>query len=130
MTAAGRDEAVLEELSLGDQALAASEALSQLALNHDALSRLYFAVFHWARALLASEGIEAKTHHGVQTLLGQHFIRGGRLEAEYQHTIGRLETWRAKADYARGFIASKELVVEELSRAKVFRARVHELLQR
>jgi uncharacterized protein (UPF0332 family) len=121
-------EIIREELELGDRALAAAEALRNLKLLHDALSRLYFAAFHWARALLASEGYEAKSHHGVQSLLGQHFIRTGRLGAEHQHTLGRLETWRGKADYTRGFIADEALFDLEVTAAKALRDAATKLL--
>lgn len=128
MTEDAKRESVDEELALGDTALRAAEALAALALNHDALSRLYFAAFHWARALLASAGIEAKTHQGVQSLVGLHFVRTGRLEAEFQHTLSRLETWRTKADYTRGFVSDDALVARELDAARALRARLVALI--
>ena len=128
MTDDARAESVAEEVALGDAALRAAEVLASLALNHDALSRLYFAAFHWARALLASAGIEPRTHQGVQSLLGLHFVRAGRLEPRFQQTLSRLETWRGKADYTRGFVADDALVSRELGEARALRTRMLELI--
>ena len=128
MTDETQQESVSDELSLGDMALRAAEALASLALNHDALTRLYFAAFHWARALLASAGIEARTHQDVQSLVGLRFVRTGRLEPEFQHTLSRLETWRTKADYTRGFVADEPLITRELGEARALRARILELI--
>lgn len=129
MTDDARQEAVAEELELGDRALQAALTLRKADLFHDALSRLYFAAFHWSRALLASAAIEAKTHQGVQSLLALHFIRPGRLGAEQQHTLSRLETWRGKADYARGFVPTASLFDAEAPRAESFRTEVIRLLR-
>ena len=121
MTDEGRADVIAEELALGDAALRAAEALAQLALYHDALSRLYFAAFHWTRALLASAGVETKTHQGANSMLGVHFVRTGRVDAEHQRTLSRLETWRGKADYTRGFVADATLVTAELDAARRLR---------
>lgn len=129
MTDDARAEVCAEELALGDRAFQAATALRKLDLVHDALSRLYFAAFHWTRALLAGAGIEAKTHQGVQALLSMHFIRTGRLAPEQQHTLSRLETWRGKADYARGFAATPELFDAEAAAAEALRAAIVALLR-
>lgn len=129
MTEEGRLEATSEELVLGDAALRAAQALAALDLNHDAMSRLYFAAFHWARALLASAGIEAKTHQGVQSMIGLHFIRTGKLLPAHQHTLSRLETWRTKADYTRGFVADRTLFDDEIVHARTLRAAIEALIE-
>ena len=64
-----------------DDALQAASALLQLGLHNDAVSRAYYAAFHYARALLLLEGLEPKTHRGVVALLLEHYESPGRLEA-------------------------------------------------
>ncbi|MEJ7702736.1 MAG: HEPN domain-containing protein [Geodermatophilaceae bacterium] len=47
-----------------NDAFRAAVALVELALYRDAVSRLYYAVFHAARAALICHGLQAKTHSG------------------------------------------------------------------
>jgi uncharacterized protein len=87
------------EATLGDDALRAAEALLGLGLANDAVSRAYYAAFHYARALLLLEGLEPKTHRGVVSLLGSHFEVSGRLAAGRVSELAALQTFRSIADY-------------------------------
>ena len=42
-----------------------------------AVSRAYYAAFHAARAMVLSIGLEPRSHRGLTTLLGQHFVLPG-----------------------------------------------------
>lgn len=55
--------------------------------------------FHYARALLLTEGLEPKTHRGVIDLLLEKFEATGRLAAEVTSALARLQTFRGLADY-------------------------------
>lgn len=129
MTSDARQEVIDAELASAGDALRAAEALRGLGLINDALSRLYFAAMHLTRALLATRGVEGKSHRGLISLLGLHYIKPGVLEPEYQHILGRLETWRDKADYERGFVATADLVDTELGACRKLEARVRELIR-
>ncbi|MBI3182850.1 MAG: HEPN domain-containing protein [Myxococcales bacterium] len=129
MTANARQEAVTAELSLGRDALRAATALRDLGLVLDALSRLYFAAMHFSRALLAVDGIEVRSHRGLVSVLGLHFVKPGRLEPEYQQTLARLETWRDKADYERNFAADRSLLDREIESCLRLETRVVELVR-
>ena len=61
------------ELDSADQALRAASVLRDGALLRDAVSRLYYAVFHAARAALLVDGRHAKTHSGQLTLFTTTF---------------------------------------------------------
>ena len=61
-----------EEAQRGDESLRAAEELLRLGLHNDAISRAYYAAYHWARAVLFTRGLESKTHRGVNQLLGLH----------------------------------------------------------
>jgi len=76
VTEANRRDNARNEAALGDDALRAADALLGLGLPNDAVSRAYYAAFHYARALLLTEGLEPKTHRGVVDLLIEHFERG------------------------------------------------------
>ena len=88
-----------DEMARGDEALRAATELLQLGLYNDAVSRAYYAAYHWARALLFSEGIESKTHRGMIQLIGLHFVRTQRLPVEAATLLGQLATQREASDY-------------------------------
>ncbi len=114
MTPEGQPEVVRTECEQAAQAFRAAEALHQMGLTRDAFSRLYFASVHLMGTLLASAGIEARSHRGLHSLIGLHFVKTGRLEPRHQQTFARLETWRDAADYDRGFAADPALLDAEL----------------
>jgi hypothetical protein len=87
------------EAALGDDALEAAVALLALSLCNDAVSRAYYAAFHYARALLALEGLEPKTHRGVVALLAEHIEKAGRIAPGAVSALARLQTFRGLADY-------------------------------
>ncbi len=88
------------EAARGDEALAAAKHLSNGAFHSDAVSRAYYAAFHWARALLISRGLEPRTHRGVIQLLSLHFAKSGELAPETASLLGQLETLRELGDDA------------------------------
>jgi uncharacterized protein len=108
-----RDNARSDTL-LGDDALRAADALLSLALWNDAVSRAYYAAFHYARALLVSEGLEARSHRGVFALLEEHFERTSRLPKSALSAFARLQTFRGLADYD-----ATERLLEERAREEV-----------
>lgn len=129
MTQVARKETVALDLANAEKALKAARALRDLGLVNDALSRLYFAAFFLVRALLSSEGVEAKSHRGVHSLIGLLFVKSGRLEKEHQQILSRLETWRNKADYERGFEEDPTLFDAEWQAALKLKSRIEELLR-
>ena len=105
---------IAAEVVLGDQALRAAHELLRLGLLHDAVSRAYYAALHFAQALLLTEGVEPKTHHGVSAMLGLHFVMPGKLTAERSKELARLEQFRGEADYNRFFVLPPEGAAEEV----------------
>jgi len=124
-----RADNAAREAALGDDALRAAEALVGLGLNNDAVSRAYYAAFHYARALLLLEGLEPKSHRGVFSLLERHFEATGRLSREALSRFARLQTFRGLADYDSRDRLSGERAAEELSAAQLFVAEASALLQ-
>ena len=73
--------------------------LERAGLHRHAVGRAYYAVFHAACALLASIGRSSRTHDGVRTLINEHFVRAGLLDAEHARTLRRMAADRNDADY-------------------------------
>ena len=120
MTEANRLANARAEAARGDDALRAASALVELGLHNDAVSRAYYAAFHYARALLLVAGLEPKTHRGVVSLLLEHYEKPGRLEPGAVSILARLQTFRGLADYDASERLAKERAETEVAAARLF----------
>ncbi len=110
---------VSREVTHGSQALTAARALIDLKLFNDALTRTYYAAFHYACALLLTEGVEPRRHRSLPGLIAAH-LAGAGFDASDAARLGRLSTYRDMADYERAFDATEELAKEALADAEAF----------
>jgi len=84
---------------------AATDELKSVAANasagipRKALGSLYFAAFHLVRALLASRGVAAHTHNGVQVAFSLHFVKPGTVSRASAKRLSELQAVRERADY-------------------------------
>ena len=108
MTGENRRRNAAAEISRADTCLAEARALRDMALPYGAVSRAYYAVFHAARALIFSVGLEATTHRGVISLIGEHFVRPGRLSSRMGRLVSRMQRDREDADYAAGAVFTEQ----------------------
>lgn len=120
----GESELADAELALAATALQAAEALLKLGLLPDAVSRLYHAAFHAARAALVVRDRHARTHSGQVAVFNATFgptpllsaLLERRIDADYRP--GRFtETAtqvQAALDEAAAFVLRcRDLVTEE-----------------
>jgi hypothetical protein len=128
MTGENRRTAAIEALARSDEELAAARTLGEARLFRPAMTRVYYAAFHAARALLFAEGLEPRTHEGVQHLLNTHYIRPGRMETRWNRVVARLQKFREEADYGGEFVLDESALTEELAAAQAFCQRARELL--
>ncbi len=108
------------ELRQAEESLRAARLLLDAALNADAASRIYYAVFHAARALLYSVGVNPRSHEAARSLLAQHFVRTGKLSAQRSKDIAQLEALRTSGDYDPQFALGTEELAPEWERARDF----------
>jgi uncharacterized protein (UPF0332 family) len=94
-----------------------------------ASSRAYYAAFHAACALLYSEDLEPRSHRGVRSLVGLHFVRTGRLDPSHGRELSQLARIREDADYSSGTVITLEDSEEALNRARRFKSAAHALLE-
>ena len=120
MTEENRRDNARAEAALGDDALRAAEALIAAGLPNDAISRAYYAAFHYARALLLVRGLEPKTHRGVLSLLAQHWQDPGGLSHDAISALARLQTFRSLADYDARARLGDDRAREEVASARGF----------
>lgn len=109
MTDDERRVGVALELRHARAALSAARLLEGASLHNDALSRLYYALFHTMTALLLTEGVEPRRHRSLPGLLGAKFSASGLLDAVDIAAVSRAATYRDLADYERTWEATAEV---------------------
>lgn len=82
-----------------DHALEVAESLYKQGFPQDAASRLYYAMFYAAQALLKSEGIEVVKHSAVESSLGYHFAKTGKIDPKYHRMLINARKIREIVDY-------------------------------
>jgi len=130
VTEHNRRQNLQDELTRAEQCLRAAEALLQLGLWSDSVSRSYYAAFHAIRALLFSRGLEPRSHRGAIHLLNTEFIRRGLLPSSHNLLLGGLQRARELADYDSGVTFSEAEAQSVLDQAKSLKDASHELLTR
>jgi len=114
--------------------LRAEKALrsAKLLLKHgeleDTVSRAYYAMFHAAKAILFSRGVDAKTHRGTISLFGEHIVKKGIFSDEYADMLRKAFDLRQKSDYELYAELEEELVKETVDNAEKFIEKVRESL--
>lgn len=109
----GQLEEAEAELSRASGALGEARLLLGADAMEGAVSRLYYAVFHAARAALLVRGLSSKTHSGQIRLFIQTFGDAP--------VLGRMLELRGRADYELGdFVATREAIERELGEAEAF----------
>ena len=130
MTGKNRRENARREAQLGDDALRAAEALLELGLPNDAVSRAYYAAFHYGRAVLLLDGLEPRSHRGVVALLERRAVEGRGPSQQGVSRLARLQTFRSLADYSAGERLESERAAEECEAARAFVDEAREVLAR
>lgn len=113
----------------------AREMLAVAKLNYDyefynsAVNRLYYACFHIASAALVSIGVtKVKSHEGVRNLFSLHFIKTGKMDAEWNHFYPYMFSCRSNADYDNFVEYTKEDVEDMLPQSIRFVDAVEKLI--
>jgi len=86
-------------LEKADRALEVAESLYKHGFVQDAASKLYYAMLYATQALLKSEGIEVVKHSAVESALGYHFAKTGRIEPKYHRMLINARKVREIIDY-------------------------------
>lgn len=130
MTGENRERNARAELERAETCLREARHLQQADLPYGAASRAYYAVFHAARALLFSIGLEPTSHGGVVNLVGEHFVRPGLLAPELARLVSRMHADRHDADYFLQAVFTAAEGAKAIADAERFLAEVGPLLDR
>ena len=107
-------EEVLRLIKKAEHALEVAEAMQKDSYLSDAASQVYYAMFYAAQALLKSEGIQATKHSAVESFLGRHFVKTGRIDPKYHKMLISARKTREIADYD-----IKEEIIESVASSKL-----------
>lgn len=116
------------ELEKGRAALRQAEILCENNEYDGTVSRAYYAVFHFAQAVLFSKGFEAKSHGGVNRLFNLHFVRAGIFEKKYSTILSHAQKAREESDYEPEIPFTREEALLRIKEAKEFLGRVQSYL--
>jgi uncharacterized protein (UPF0332 family) len=124
----GRRNAI-REVARAEETLAEARHLLAGGFYNGAVSRAYYAAFHWVRALLVTRGLQSKTHRGVIQLFNLHFVKDGPLSIQVANHLSQLETLRELGDYSASARFTKTQARAELARAAAFIAACRPLIK-
>lgn len=93
-----------------------------------AASRLYYAAYYMASALLVDRGIIARSHSGVIHIIGAEFVKKELLLKEDGRLISRLFNMRQSGDYDDLFDWTEEEVQPFFAQTESFLKRIESLI--
>ena len=86
-------------LEKADHALEVAESLYKQGFPQDASSKIYYAMFYATQAFLKSNDIEVVKHSAVESALGYHFTKTGRIDPKYHRMLINARKIREIVDY-------------------------------
>ena len=95
-----------------------------------AASRLYYAMFYCAEALLLSKGLTYTTHRGVISGFGQHLVKRGELPAEMHQWLREAFDKRQRGDYISVSLIDEQDVQDLQVKGEQFIQQTEAFLQR
>ncbi len=95
-----------------------------------AVSRVYYAIFYIASALLGEKDMYFSKHGGVHSAFGQHFVKTGEFDPKYQRWLVTTFSQRITGDYGATSDFIQEDVQEIIGQARDFLAEAQKYLER
>ena len=107
-------------LSKTERSITAASTLLQTGDADFAASRVYYAMFYTAEALLLSRGLTFSKHTGVHAAFGKHFARSAELDPKYHRWLLEAFAARIAGDYGIDIALERAEVEETIRRAESF----------
>jgi len=86
-------------INKAEHALELAEELIENGYPSDAASKVYYAMFYAAQALLKSEDINVIKHSAVESAFGYYFVKPGRIDPKFHRMLIDARKAREIADY-------------------------------
>jgi len=120
---------ITNEIGVAQEALEESTILFERGLLRGAISRLYYFLFHMIRALLASKGLEPKSHDGAERLFSLHFVREGLFDPSDAKVLAILMKYRSNADYKPEYVFTNEDYIDYKEKANLLYQKIEAFLR-
>jgi len=92
-------EEIARLIQKAEHALKVAQNLQKDGYPSDAASKIYYSMFYASQALLKSEGIDVVKHSAVESAIGYHFAKTGRIDPKYHRMLMDARKVREIADY-------------------------------
>jgi len=125
-----RESLVIYKLERANKTLAEAVSNVDNCCWFAAANRLYYACFYAVSALLINNGYTTKTHHGVFSLLGEHFVSIGLISKEHNKFYRRVLEMRQSGDYDDFIEFTEDEVLPLVEPAKEFIAEIENLINK
>ena len=124
MTVEERRQSIQLEMEAGHEAIDAAKNLVEKDLFRSAMSRAYYGLFHYIKALLytkdLTKDLEPKSHDGLEHLFGFHFVKAGKVDIKSAKLLARLQKYCEISDYGLVSVFSRGDVEKELTEVEHF----------
>lgn len=120
MNAINRIENAKLEKTKGDSTWEEAEILFERGKFDGAVSRAYYAAFHYACACLFTKGLEARSHQALRRLFQLHFVRTGLFPEASGVLLSHAQKAREEADYFPEVSFSSAIAKERLAEVHQF----------
>ena len=117
------------EIAQAEEVFEEAETLFKAGLFRGSISRTYYALFHYVRALVFTLGLEPRTHQGLTHLFHLHFVKTGSIDNRTARIFSRLQKYREQSDYDSAITFERRDVEEELRAARTFRKAIRKHLK-
>ena len=94
-----------------------------------AANRLYYALFHAVTALLVSDGHLLKSHRGMMSLFGMHYVRTAIFSRAEGSLLSDLVIMRDNADYNCFFEADEDKIAPLIEPTRQMICRIKEYIE-
>jgi uncharacterized protein (UPF0332 family) len=107
-------------LSRAKESFEEAELLATHKSWNGCLDRLFNSCYRMASALLLKHGIVTKTHSGLNTEFGKHFVKTGSIPEEEGILLANITRWKYESDFGGIDSINKEVVNPLIPQVKKF----------
>lgn len=123
-------EEVRKLLEKAEHAIEVAETLMRDGYPSDSVSKIYYAMYYATQALLKTEGIDVVKHSAVESALGYHFAKSGRIDQKYHRMLIDARKIREIADYDIQEEIVEPVASLKIEEGKAFLAAIKSLLKK
>ena len=116
-------------LEQSEQCLKSSGLLYDSGDYKGAANRVYYAIYHAIRSVIALDGVEFVKHSGNISYFRKEYIKTGIFDVELSDIITKAFTIRSGSDYDDFYIVSKDDTSKQIENATLFYNQIKHYLE-